>query len=436
MVHADDPSKLSPKCRTGIPENASENHEIALKHRFRRLRPAFPFLAACFGVLLVIAAYVFGLAWFQSRSHRFFSPSDLFLPRLIDVTVAVWCFWIGSSIGSFLNVVAWRLPRGETINGRSHCPRCQTTLRAWDNFPVFGWLRLAGRCRTCRLPISARYPIVELTIGFCVMLVALGQLYRFSVPGLAMPGRHGPLWAPMISFDVLAVLLFHVYALATAWAFALVRIDNNRLPANLVAWGLLPIMVAMLVFPWLGIVSWRSVPSPTLDPADMTSSLRGFSVYVDAILRVLTATVAASILGRSLARGLCPAADPKLDPLGKSTAELMDLIAILAVPSLLLGWQSAIGVVVVSSIVAAVLNRTILVKRKMPQRKMLGCFAIATCLVLTLHLMFWPALIAFDYWPTPRSEPMVVLFWAGLILLTPFWLKKNESSSLAQRPQP
>src|ERR1700754_90613 len=68
----------------------------------------------------------------------------------------------GLLIGSFLNVVAWRLPRGESlVKPRSKCPGCGTQLKAYDNVPVFSWLVLRGRCRGCGEKISARYPVVE-----------------------------------------------------------------------------------------------------------------------------------------------------------------------------------------------------------------------------------------------------------------------------------
>ena len=68
----------------------------------------------------------------------------------------------GLLVGSFLNVVAYRLPRGESlVEPRSHCPSCETPLKPYDNIPVFSWLLLRGRCRSCGEPISARYPLVE-----------------------------------------------------------------------------------------------------------------------------------------------------------------------------------------------------------------------------------------------------------------------------------
>jgi leader peptidase (prepilin peptidase)/N-methyltransferase len=82
---------------------------------------------------------------------------------------------LGLLIGSFLNVVAWRLPRGESlVKPRSKCPGCQTQLKAYDNIPLFSWLVLRGRCRGCGERISARYPVVEaITAALYVLVVAL-----------------------------------------------------------------------------------------------------------------------------------------------------------------------------------------------------------------------------------------------------------------------
>jgi leader peptidase (prepilin peptidase) / N-methyltransferase len=80
----------------------------------------------------------------------------------------------GLLIGSFLNVVAWRLPRGESlVRPRSKCPGCGEAVRPYDNVPVVSWLVLRGRCRGCGERISARYPVVEaLTAVLYVAVVA------------------------------------------------------------------------------------------------------------------------------------------------------------------------------------------------------------------------------------------------------------------------
>jgi leader peptidase (prepilin peptidase) / N-methyltransferase len=80
----------------------------------------------------------------------------------------------GATIGSFLNVVAYRLPRSESlVHPGSHCPGCGTAIKAYDNVPVLGWLWLRGRCRSCRKPISPRYPVIEATTGALAVAVVM-----------------------------------------------------------------------------------------------------------------------------------------------------------------------------------------------------------------------------------------------------------------------
>src|SRR3954470_3715018 len=78
----------------------------------------------------------------------------------------------GLIIGSFLNVVAYRLPRGESLgHPPSRCPSCEAPVKPYDNIPVLSWLVLRGRCRSCKAPISPRYPLVEAFTGALWALV-------------------------------------------------------------------------------------------------------------------------------------------------------------------------------------------------------------------------------------------------------------------------
>ena len=80
---------------------------------------------------------------------------------------------LGACIGSFLNVVLWRVPRGESIVAPpSHCPACDTELRPAELVPVLSWVALRGRCRHCGVHISARYPLVELGVAVVFGLIA------------------------------------------------------------------------------------------------------------------------------------------------------------------------------------------------------------------------------------------------------------------------
>jgi leader peptidase (prepilin peptidase)/N-methyltransferase len=82
----------------------------------------------------------------------------------------------GLILGSFLNVVAYRLPRGESLVWPgSRCPSCETPIRSFDNVPVLSWLVLRGRCRACKTSISARYPIVEAATAVLLVAVVLAK---------------------------------------------------------------------------------------------------------------------------------------------------------------------------------------------------------------------------------------------------------------------
>jgi leader peptidase (prepilin peptidase) / N-methyltransferase len=87
---------------------------------------------------------------------------------------ALLVFLLGLCLGSFLNVVIHRLPRRiSLLRPRSHCPACGAFVRPWHNLPVAGWILLRGRCADCRVRISARYPLVEISGG----LLALAAVY-------------------------------------------------------------------------------------------------------------------------------------------------------------------------------------------------------------------------------------------------------------------
>jgi leader peptidase (prepilin peptidase)/N-methyltransferase len=81
---------------------------------------------------------------------------------------------LGLVVGSFLNVVIHRVPEKQSVvRPRSRCPRCQTTLKPWDNVPVVSWLLLHGRCRNCHGAISIRYPLVEVATAALFVAAAL-----------------------------------------------------------------------------------------------------------------------------------------------------------------------------------------------------------------------------------------------------------------------
>ena len=136
----------------------------------------------------------------------------------------------GACIGSFANVVIWRLPRGESLAKEgSHCPKCGAKIRWHDNVPVLGWILLRGRCRACRAGISPRYPIVEAATAALFVLVAL---------------RHDPR-------EELAIAIVKSLVLATLVAIAFIDHDQRIIPDRIVKPGIVVgFVVAFLVTGW------------------------------------------------------------------------------------------------------------------------------------------------------------------------------------------
>src|SRR2546426_12342048 len=113
----------------------------------------------------------------------------------------VMAFILGTILGSFLNVVIYRLPRNLSIvRPGSRCPHCQTPIRPQDNIPLVSFLVLRGRCRVCRAPIGWRYPLVEAVSGG--LLGGVGV--RFA-PGGA--------WSPLVAAALVPFMLVRVFFL-------------------------------------------------------------------------------------------------------------------------------------------------------------------------------------------------------------------------------
>ena len=152
---------------------------------------------------------------------------------LVIVTLAA---VLGLAVGSFLNVVVYRVPNGlSVVAPASACPSCGHEIRARDNVPVLSWLVLRGRCRDCSAPISARYPLVEMATAALFALVA----------GLAAPAVDSAPTGPStaVPFIVLIALL---YFMAISIALALIDADVHRLP-NAIVLPAYPVLAALLV---------------------------------------------------------------------------------------------------------------------------------------------------------------------------------------------
>jgi len=136
-------------------------------------------------------------------------------------------FVLGAMIGSFLNVVVHRLPRGRSpAEGRSHCPACGARILAKDNIPVLSWLLLRGRCRSCDAPISSRYPIVEAACGLMFLAVAYLEV-------VAADPSQSIWWTPLdASPERVVLFLYHAFAACVVLAWWLIEFDGGSIPTR------------------------------------------------------------------------------------------------------------------------------------------------------------------------------------------------------------
>src|SRR5690554_4155885 len=156
---------------------------------------------------------------------------------------------LGLLIGSFLNVVVHRVPLGRSlVRPGSACPACGAAVRPRDNIPVLSWLVLRGRCRDCRAPISARYPLVEAGTA-----LAFAGVFALTVLG------DRP-WA----------LPAFAYLAAVSIALTLIDLDVRRLPDAIVLPSY-PVMAALLT-----LASWQGGDWPAL----LRAAIGGVALFV------------------------------------------------------------------------------------------------------------------------------------------------------------
>jgi len=174
-----------------------------------------------------------------------------------DLLLIIWFGAVGAAIGSFLNVVIYRLPRGESlIFPPSHCPRCNHRIRMYDNLPIFGWFLLGGKCRDCKQPISFRYPLIEtiacaIVTAFVALLMPVEQ--NFVRPDFVTSEI-------MMTFTQIILRLIWLSALHLfLLALGMIEIDGQKLGFRGMTQFLTPFLILGLFSPCLFPVAWFSI---------------------------------------------------------------------------------------------------------------------------------------------------------------------------------
>jgi len=171
---------------------------------------------------------------------------------VLAIAIRLWWLALGGCVGSFLNVVVYRLPRGMSLSRPgSHCPKCGHAIRWHDNVPVLGWLWLGGRCRDCRTPIAARYPLVEALCA--VLFFVIGEVECLglgrNLPYSPVIAENGLPTGPLTTFQAFGVALYHLVLLATLVPAAFTAHDRQPLRPRLFLAALIVGLVAPLVWP-------------------------------------------------------------------------------------------------------------------------------------------------------------------------------------------
>jgi len=239
-------------------------------------------------------------------------PENALLPQTVDVVIAVWLFVLGAVVGSFLNVVVYRVPLGKSlVRPPSHCPNCKHPIRWFDNLPIFGWIALGGRCRDCGEKFSVRYPLVEFSTA--VLFLMLGVV-ECVFGGLNLPGRETlGMWQPF------GIYAYHILLMCTLLSAALIQYDGRRVPSKLFVPTIAVGVVAGIVWPWLRPV--HAFDGLGTIEAGIVDALAGLLVALPSGWVIL------KLLGKKAAGGLMPT---------------------LACVGLFLGWQAALALALVT----------------------------------------------------------------------------------------
>jgi leader peptidase (prepilin peptidase)/N-methyltransferase len=231
----------------------------------------------------------------------------------------------GAVIGSFLNVVAHRVPLGESLaSPGSHCPECHAPVKPYDNVPVVSWLLLRGRCRNCGTRISPRYPLVELATALTWAAVVAARGFDDDLV-LELPFVSALIALAAIDFDHKLLPNKIVYPLAAYGVVATLLVDRDDLVENLIAGAgaFAFLLLAVIAYP-------RGMGMGDVKLAGAMGLYLGLSV----IPALLTAFLTGSVVGVVIIAREGAAGRKKAVPFGVFLA-LGGIVGVLAGPELI-----------------------------------------------------------------------------------------------------
>lgn len=301
---------------------------------------------------------------------------------LMTALTAFWFSCIGASLGSFLNVVVYRLPRRISLVSKgSACPNCQQPIEMRDNIPILGWAKLRGRCRNCQWPIPIRYPLVELAVAAQFVVLFFVELIS---GGANLPGREtefyaGVLWTVWyLKYpDLMQIYLFHCLLLYLSIAFFLIAADRRLPPLGLVVFSVLAGFVWLAIeprlLPVLGLPRWDGAEAWSYRLLALRCGLMGMIVGA----------------GTGMIMGLAHADN-------EDTSVQSALCVIFAICGLYLGPSATLSVAAINLILYFAGQSIAYFAGALKHLTLVPC----TVLALHIQILFWRQLSAIPYWPS------------------------------------
>lgn len=308
--------------------------------------------------------------------------------RSSEFFVVFWIFAVGASFGSFLNVVAGRMNQGTSISGSSRCSSCNARIGRWDLIPILGWLTLGGRCRTCHVKISPRYPFVEaLTAGIFLLLLFVELLSGCAnIPFKRHYFHDGFVWIIFYpKWDVVGMYAYHMTLLCFLLVMSLIQWERARIPRRLVLTS-------------LGLGALVAAISPTLQPVAWLKHYPDWLAHWSWLERIDT-TLAGLVVGACLGTVLKTAMFSNTQT-AKGQRRYAPETASMVLVGVYLGWQAALSIAVFT---ALFLICAVVVARRWPQITNMpasGWILVATI----LHICLWSSLTDWPLWPGPHSS--------------------------------
>ena len=346
------------------------------------------------------------------------SLNEFMRARSVEVISALIFFVFGATVGSFLNVVVYRLPRGKSVFfKRSRCPDCATPIQGRDNVPIMGWLLLNGRCRACNRPIAGRYPMVELLTGSLFLLLYFVELLSGgqNIPERLPNFHRGITWILLFpKWDLIGLYFYHGLSISILISYMLIDIDRQRI--SLIAKAGI---AALLLMP---AVVWPDVsPIPFIDGAQRWA----ISPW---LLGVLQCSIS-GVVGGAIGWGTL---------LGISSRRISNPVGQIPTFSVILGisfgWQAALTITILGLALRLI---TMPVSQKRAGSRLL---TVNLFVATMIHLAIWRQAVEFggSWWPGHNTSLLgwllIAVIFMSLIVANRKLAERLESSRATYDP--